>query len=137
MKINKPEMTYQFWLTLGGMVVTFLFSVITITAKVTRIVTTHETNVDAKLIAHDVEVKTFVRQKIEDDGKLLRDNISETLRSIKTHIERYEEKHYKLELYIRDNYIEVPTFKDALTDIKSLIVEVKEKLDNLTELKLR
>lgn len=71
----------------------------------------------------------LLKKEFDEENQTLRHEIAETLKPIQAHIAIYEEKHYKLELYIRDNYIEVDTFRNALDEIKSNIKDIANKID--------
>lgn len=73
-----------------------------------------------------------LKKELDEETQTLRHEIAEVLKPIQAHIAIYEEKHYKLELYIRDNYIEVDTFRNALGEIKSDIKDLGIKIDDLS-----
>lgn len=106
-----------------------LLTSITLIVKVTNLVAAIEPTMTAKI----AEAMRLLRQEFKEENDVLRHEFGETLKPIREHIRIYETKHQELELYIRDNYIEVDTFKNALTDIKDLIKEVKNDVKKISD----
>lgn len=100
---------------------------ISLIVKVTNAINKSELTIVTKIN----DITTSIKKEFYEENDRLRHELSETLKPIQTHIALYEEKHYKLEIYIRDNYIEVSTFKGALAEIRDLISEVKSRVEKI------
>lgn len=118
-------MRFELWLGLAGFILICIGNIVIITRYVSSI----ESKVNEKFNV----ALNILRKEFEDDNAKQRHEFVETLKPLQTHIANYEKKHYQLELYIRDNYIEVPTFQHALKDIKDITTEIFRKLDKINE----
>lgn len=114
--------SWQFWLGFAGIIITIMGA----TVRITRFVSVQNE------ILKDLVYRKFneARLNLDSESGKLRQEFGETLKALKSHVERYEEKLYQVELYIRDNYIEVPTFRDIINEIKANLKELSTKLDN-------
>lgn len=120
----------EFWLGFVGLFI----SIITSAVLITRSLSKENTALTQLVYRKFNEAKS----DIDDESDKLRIEFGETVKALKKHVELYEEKLYKVELYIRDNYISDPTFgivvKDIKDDMKALkddIKDLSEKLDKL------
>ncbi len=117
------------WIMVAIAAIGCLLTSVTLVVKVTNLVSSIEPTITAKI----AEAIKQVRLEFKEENDVIRHELGEALKPIREHISLYEEKHYKLELYIRDNYIEVDTFRNALDDIKALIKEVKDNVKTIAE----
>ena len=115
----------EVWLTAAGFLLTLLIIVGTVTRKLSIVELSISEKISNSLVS--------IRIEFDEKNQRLRDELDETFKAIRTHIGEYEKKHYELELYIRDNYIEVPTFQNALTEIKDLVKDLVRKVDKISD----
>lgn len=118
-------MKFELLLGLAGFILVCIGNIVIITRYVSSI----ESKVNEKFNV----ALNILRKEFEDDNVKQRHEFVETLKPLQAHIAMYEQKHYQLELYIRDNYIEVSTFQNALKDLKDMINEIFRKLDKINE----
>lgn len=116
-------LTLEMWVGISGLLFGVALQIIIVTRFLSKM--------EASLIKTVNDAKDILKKEWDHENDTLRHELAETLKPIQTHISRYEEKHYKLELYIRDKYIEVTTFQQALGEIKELINELKEQSETI------
>lgn len=114
---------WEFWLGFAGIIITIIGA----TVRITRFIDGQNTTLTQLVYRKFNEAKT----DIDNESINLRKEFGETLKALKTHVEKYEEKLYKIELYIRDHYISDPTFTLVVNEIKADIKDLSEKLDRL------
>lgn len=105
------------WIMVAIAAVGCLLTSITLVVKVTNAIASLKENISKAV--------KDLKKEFDEENDNLRHEMGEALKPIREHISLYEKKHYELELYMRDNFIEVDTFRNALTEIKDLINEVK------------
>lgn len=114
---------WHLWLGIAGLLITIIGA----TIKITRFISKENDILKTLLYNKFNEAK----EDIDNETNNLRHEFGETLKSLRTHVEAYEQKLYQVELYIRDNYIEVPTFSEVIKEIKADIKALSIKLDTL------
>lgn len=112
----------EFWIGFAGIIITIIGA----TVRITRFISKQNEELTQLVYRKFNEA----RLNLDSESGKLRLEFGETLKALKVHVERYEEKLYQVEIYIRDNYIEVPTFKDIIDDIKKDIRDLSGKLDH-------
>lgn len=112
------------WILVAIAAVGCLLTSVTLVVKVTRLVTSIDLTINTKV---SEAKKEFYLQNDK-----LRKEVAETVIPLKTLVGNYEAKHFELELYIRDNYIEVSTFKEVMNDIKNSISDLSKKIDQMS-----
>lgn len=118
-------MNAQLWFMMAGILITAIINIVILTKYISTIKLAVEANFTKAL--------QVLKKELEEKDDTLRHEVAETLKPIQIHIARYEEKHYKLELYIRDNYIEVDTFRNAIEEIKDLVRGIAGKVDKMND----
>lgn len=120
-------------------IVAFAALFCTVVGGVMRMMRTAQTDKE-EVIAH-IDVKDK-----ETRGQLMlavdrsRTEFGETVKAIKQHsmdahdrVDRLIIKHQELELYIRDNYVEVESFDKALGRVERTVDGIDEKVDKLMQ----
>lgn len=113
----------EFWVAAIGCIITCIGLIVAVTKSITGL---------KIFVIQELQLAiNKIREENNKENLRLRREIGETLNALKEHIRIYEIKHQELELYIRDNYIEVPTFSRAIEDLKNTIAELFRKLDGV------
>lgn len=131
---------WEFWLGFAGIIITIIGA----TVRITRFVDGQNTTLTELVYRKFNEAKTTIdikfneaKTNIDTESNELRTEFGETLKALRKHVEKYEEKLYQVELYIRDKYISDPTFTLVINEIKDDIKELSGKLDKLLQRPVR
>lgn len=122
----------EWYFTLGGMIFTAIVNIVIVTKYLTNIelkVETIRAQGEKTLTEKFNKSLQILEKELNEKDDTLRHDIGESLKPIKTLTTDYEKKHYQLEIYIRDNYISVDTFKEVINEIKNDIKDIGRKLD--------
>lgn len=117
---------WQIWIAAAGLAFTVVVTTIGATIRITRFISKENRNLEQLVYRKFTEAKS----NLDTEADKLRHEFGETIKALRTHVEIYEEKLYNVELYIRDNYIEVPTFKEVINELKKDIKDLTKKLDD-------
>lgn len=112
------------WIMVAIAAIGCLLTSITLVVKVTNTISSLKDNINKAV--------KDLKKEFDEENDSLRHEMGEALKPIREHISLYEKKHYELELYMRDNFIEVDTFRNALGEIRDLITEVKTNIKEMS-----
>lgn len=131
---------WEFWLGFAGIIITIIGA----TVRITRFIDGQNNSLTELVYRKFNEAKTTIDTKfneakatIDTESNDLRTEFGETLKALRAHVEKYEEKLYQVELYIRDKYISDPTFTLVINEIKNDIKDLSGKLDKLLQRPVR
>lgn len=117
------------WIMVAIAAVGCLITSITLIVKVTRLISSIELNIGVKIS----DTKSTIKTEFYRENEKLRSEVATALIPLRSLVEGYERKHSELELYIRDNYIEVDTFSNAIGEIKTMMKDLSVKLDRMND----
>jgi hypothetical protein len=119
--------TWQFALGVLGIMITIVGGFIKMTRKVSEV----EISLLEKIEAKDKETRGQLMLAVDRS----RTEFGESLKAIKQHsidaherIDHLHIKHQELELYIRDNFVGVPSFKDFAGRVEKFMERLDEKM---------
>lgn len=125
-------MSWELIIAFGGLFITIIGSVM----KMMRVNQKDKEELIAHIDKKDKETRGVLMLEVDKS----RTQFGETVMAIRQHsndaherLDRMIMKHQELELYLRDNYVEVDSFEKAMSRVEKTVDGIDEKLDKLMQ----